>query len=354
VKRGRGSGGKLPDDQGVAAAIEGGSIPPVWVWGGPERFRKEELFERLAARVVDPGTAPLNVLRFLGESDGIEAVLTSCQTLPMFGGRRAVLLKNVEKLDRGEREALAGYVEHPAEETALVLTGEANPQRDAWLGRLLEAGAQGAIFWIPFANDAVTWIQGRLAAQGKRCSPDIARSLLAACASAEGERVPLADIAPEIDKVAAAAGDRAEITAQDLAGTARKAHDELLYTVARAVMQRDPARALAALDGALLFKDVNEVRVVATLTFRLLYLLKARNLREARVPAGDPLARRFQASAWGTPWPEIESAAAAWTTPALERGLGRLAEADRAMKSSSRNPRTLLEATIVSLCADTG
>jgi DNA polymerase III delta subunit len=353
VKRGRG-GPSLPDDGGVAAAIDAGRIPPVWVWGGPERFRKDELFDRLAGRLVDPATAPMNVLRFLGESDGIEAVLNACQTLPMFGGRRAVLLKNVERLDRGEREALAGYVEHPAPETALVLTGDANPQRDSWLGRLMEAGAQGAVFWIPFENDAVRWIQDRIAVQGKRCSPDVARALLAACASADGERVPLADLAPEIDKVVASAGERAEVAAEDLAVTARKAHDELLYAVARGVMHRNAAQALGALDGALLFKDVNEVRVVATLTFRLLYLLKARNLREARVPPGDPLVRRFQASAWGTPWPEIEKAAASWSTPALERGLGRLAEADRALKSTSRNPRSLLEATIISLCTDRG
>jgi DNA polymerase-3 subunit delta len=324
----------------------------VWLWGGPEAFRKEELFERLAARTVDPATAALNVLRFHGQSDSIEPVLVACRILPMFGGRRAVLLKNVEKLDRGERDALAAYVERPAPETALVLTGEANPEKDAWLGRLVEAGAVPAVFWIPSPREAAVWIRERFAHLGKRCPPDVAMALLAACTPLEGEKVPLGDIAPEIDKVISAMGDRVEVAQEDLEGTARKAHDELLYAVARGVMHRDPGAALTALDGALLFKDVNEVRVVATLTFRLIHLMKARDLHDAGVSERDALTQRFRWSVWGgTSWAEIERAARAWSGAGLRRGLSLLAETDQALKSSSRDPRTLVESTIVQLCA---
>jgi DNA polymerase-3 subunit delta len=116
---------KEPGSLEVRRAVERGSIPPVWLWAGPEDYLKEELFRILAAKLVDDGMASLNVNRFRGGDDGIEAILIACQTLPMFSARRAIHLRDVEGLNRGDRDRLLAYVARPCPETALVLSAEA-------------------------------------------------------------------------------------------------------------------------------------------------------------------------------------------------------------------------------------
>jgi DNA polymerase-3 subunit delta len=336
-----------PDSLVVRRAVDRGEIPPVWLWSGPEDFLKEELFGKLAERVAGEGMGALNVNRYRAGDDSLDEILATCRTLPMLSARRAVLVKDLEKLGKTERESLLAYAADPAPETALVLAGERHPG-DSFHKALGAAGAVPAVFWVPFEPDTRKWIQIRFRDHGKRCDSETAQELLEVCGGGGGNQVPLREVAPEIEKVALAVGERELVTADDLSVIARKADEKLLYAVTERVTARDLAGALRSLDGALLFKDNTEVRIVANLTYTLVNIAKVRDFLDAGLA---PREAQKAAGIWPKIWPEIERAARRYDRRSLARGLDALARADRILKSSPRNPRTVLEETLLTICA---
>ncbi len=339
--------GRPPGSLQVRKAIDAGTIPPVWLWSGPEQFLKEELFRRLAEALVEPAMASLNVNRYRAGQDDLETILGSCATLPMLSERRAVLIDDIEALGRGDRDRLAAYVERPCPETALVLCGERGP-RDSFHSRLAKAGAEQAVFWVPFENDTRKWVQIRFRDLGKTCDPAVALALIERCGGGHGRQVPLRDIAPEIEKVALGVGERAAIEPDDLEVICRKADEDLIYGIAGCVLKGDLPGALRALDGALLFKDNSSIRIVVTLTQRFTALGLVQDLMRSGLSGGEV---QRAAGVWERDWAETERAARRIPPRALRRGLNALALADRTLKSSPKDPRVVLEETLAALCA---
>ncbi len=339
-------GGREPGSLDVRKAIEAGRIPPVWLWAGPEEYLKDELFALLAAKVVGRDLAALNVLRYRAGEEALDVVLAACRTLPMLSPRRAVLLRDIEKLGKADREKLAGYAAAPTEETRLVLAGEAGTQ-DSFARRLAGAGAAAAMFWIPFENETCRWIQIRFRDLGKRCDTATAHALLALCGGGFEQKVPLREVAPEIEKVALAVGDGDTVTEDDLGVIGRRADQGLLYEISGRVAARDLAGALRALDGALLFKDNTEIRIVVNLTHLFLNAGRARTLFDAGMPP-DRAVRELKI--WRQGWPDVERAARSFPPPDLERSIRVLAAADRTLKSSPKPSRLVLEEALVAIC----
>jgi DNA polymerase III delta subunit len=190
-----------PGSLEVRRAIDEGEIPPVWLWSGPENYLKDDLFRRLADKLVEPALASLNVNRYRAGQDDLEVVLATCLTLPMISDRRVVLLDEIEALGKGDRERLEAYVERPSPETALVLWGERGP-RDSFHARLTQkkkppaVAAVSAVFWVPFENDTRRWVQIQFRDRGKTCDTAVAQALIERCGGGQGRQVPLRDIAP--------------------------------------------------------------------------------------------------------------------------------------------------------------
>ena len=157
----------------------------------------------------------------------------------------------------------------------------------------------------------------------------------------------LGAMAPEIDKVALHVGERGTIAEEDLSVIGRKAEEGLLREITACVSRRDLPGALRALDGALLFRDNTEVRIVATLGYRVLDLLRARGMVDSGIPPGEALQRM---GVWKKVRSEYEAGLRRYEVATLERGVAALAGADRALKSSPKNPRLILEDTLVTLC----
>ncbi len=337
-----------PDSLVIRRAVDRGEIPPVWLWSGPEDFLKDELFQRLADRVAGEGMGALNVSRYRAGNDPLDGILAACRTIPMLSPRRAVLIKDLEALGKSERETLAAYAAAPCPETALVLSGDRHPG-DSFHKALVAAGAVQAVFWTPFESDTRKWVQIRFRDHGKRCDSETAQELIELCGGGGGRQVPLREVAPEIEKVALTIGVRDTVTADDLTVIARKADEKLLYAITERVTARDLPGALQSLDGALLFKDNTEVRIVANLMYTLVNIARVRDFLDAGLKPGEA---QKAAGIWPKAWPDIERAARRYDRPALTRGLDALARADRILKSSPRNPRIVLEETLLTICTD--
>jgi DNA polymerase-3 subunit delta len=337
---------KKPDSRLIREAIDGDRIPRVWLWTGPEEFLKEELFDRLAARVVAPGLESLNLDRFRAGDDSLERILTTIATLPMMSDRRAILLRNVEALGRKEREFLAGAVSAAGPEVALVLATERGP-RDSLNLRLAKAGAEARVFWTPFPEQTITWIGLRFRDLGKQCSPGVAEALLRTCGGGFEGQVPLRQVAPEIEKVALSVKVREEIQESDLTVIGRRAGEELLYKVSERMGERDLSGAMRALDGALLFRSNDPVRITSNLSLLFHQVASVQDLRAAGISSGEV---QKKLRIWPKQWETLQQASRCYSRGDVTRSVVRLARADRTLKSRADNPRLVLETTIASIC----
>jgi DNA polymerase-3 subunit delta len=333
---------KPPGSLDVRRNIDVGTIPPVWLWSGEEEYLKDELFKQIAVRTVGEGMEAMNVSRFRGGEDAIDVILTTCRTLPMLSSHRAVLVKEIEKLSRAGQEELLAYAADPSPETSLVLAGKGD-YRSAFHKHLIQAGAAPAMFWTPFESQTRQWIQIRFRDRGKQCDSEVALALLEQCGGGHGEKVSLQYVAPEIEKIALVMGERDTVSEKDLGVVGRKADEELRKEVVQRVTQRDIAGALRSLDGALLFRGNSEIRLVAMLTHRIINLARAKDW----LAAGN---RERPGGIWPGEWSEVEPALGRFDSAGLRRSLDALALADRILKSSPKNPRVVLEETIINIC----
>ena len=326
--------GKSGSPADVRRAIEKDDLPRVWLWTGPEEYQKEELWQRLAAKVVPEGLEAMNVARYRAKDDDVAQVVALCRSLPMLAPRRVVWLRDVEGMTKSEEDLLIDYIRDASPEAVLVLSGSRSPG-EAKYKRLADAGAEAIVFWIPFERDTIAWIRQRFSDLGKQCDGQVAQVLMQACGAAPGrEKVALSELAPEIEKVALGMGSRAKVTGEDLGSIGRRVDEEHLRELTSALAVGNAAGALRALDGILLFKGYDEVRVLANITHRILALMRVRDLMD-RGMKHDELARA--SGVWPSQFEEVERAARGWTGPGLRRGLDLLACADRDLKSSGKS-----------------
>jgi DNA polymerase III subunit delta len=341
--------GKSGNPEEVRRAIDKDQMPPVWLWTGPEEFQKEELWQRLVAKVVPAGLEAMNAARYRAKEDDVAAVVGLCRSLPMLAPRRAVLLMDIEAMQKDEEEVLIAYIHQSSPETVLVLAGARSPG-EAKYKRLADAGAEPVVFWIPFARDTLVWIRQRFTDLGKQCDGRIAQLLMQACGAAPGrEKVALSEMAPEIEKVSLAMGKRTQVMEEDLDGIGRRIDEEQMRELVSALATGNAATALQALDGVLLFKGYDEVRVLANLTHRIIGLMRVRDLIDRGVKRDD-LARL--SGVWPSQFEEVERAARGWTGNGLRRSLELLAQADLDLKSSGKSSRLVLETTLLRVIAE--
>jgi len=310
---------------------------------GPETWLKEELFGRLAEQVTGEANG-MNVSRFRLPSADVADVVGTCLSLPMLTEKRVVLVTDVDRAPKDKQPLLLEYVAKPAPEAVLVLASE-RYRGDALHRDLIRAGAAAATFETPTPEQSAQWIRIRFRDLDKEIDAETAAELYRRCGGGTGEAVSLRAMAPEIEKVALHVGERRDVAEDDLQVIGRKAEEDLLWQVLSCVSRRDLEGALGALDGALLFRENTEVRVVASLAYRILDLLGARG----RVEGGDPPAKALS-GVWPRVRSEYEAGLRRYDLPTLERALAALADADRVLKSSPKNPRIVLEETIIKIC----
>jgi len=338
---------RTPGSKEIRKEIEAGRIPPVWLWTGPEDFLKDDLFERLVLKRVDEGSVAFNVDRFRAVQDDLDRILTTARTLPMLGTCRAILLRDIERLGKKDRERLLAYVASPVPETALVLTGSRSP-KDSFHLRLAKAGVPPAVFWTPFPEQTRQWIQIRFRDLGKTCPPSVAEALLLACGGGLGTQVPLREVAPEIEKVALTVGDRETLTEEDLGVIPNRPGEDLIRQVCARAGAGDLSGALRALDGALRFKENEPPRVMWMLGNYCEKLSLAGDLLASGADAKDVKKR---VGVWNeAEWTQMRSAARRFQGAPGRRAISAVARADRALKSTGVDKRLLLEATLGAIC----
>jgi DNA polymerase-3 subunit delta len=340
---------------------------PVQAIVGEDTFLAEEALERtLAAAIGEDRADALQVL--YGDEKKWEDVLAAARTGSLFATRRAVVVRRAELLKyasappadeepeapapRTKAKAGAGrdqdpvetYLESPPSDVTLVLlAGKPDRRRNPWKRLLASASVQDA---APKKGRALrAHVEEALRARGLRLAPDALQELL----SEVGQ--DLRRLMGEVDKLEAWAGDRKEITAEDLAAVLGRGLGQPLYLLSDACSGRDVERSLLLLE-RLLDDGEEGLRILATLHRSLRQVRGALCLRGKGAPRAE-IGQRLLPPNMQFKLDALLDASRRWSEPDLRLALAALGRADRRLKRGA-DAATTLVAAVAEACGGAG
>lgn len=296
-------------------------------------------------------------------SQAVEAL----QTIGFFGGDKVVWLKSANFLgtDRtSEAERTLAGAENlletlqaglPPGVVFLLSSTAINGVRR--LGKWLKANAEFKSFdKIDVSKEG--W-EEQVALQVRRLARDKNLKL-------EGEALELfvqragaetRQIANEIDKLDLYLGtERREVTVEDVTLMVSVSHKGVIWEISRAIEKRQAGRAIELIDSLLLKNEspVGLIKASIIPTVRNLFFAKlaepfgSLNSAPKGIIAALPKKKDGSINTWGLKM--AAKAARGFTLPQLQHGMARCLEADKALVTSSQDPRMVLHKLVIQLC----
>jgi DNA polymerase III subunit delta len=212
-------------------------LKPVYLLIGSDRPKIVRALERLRARIGEDGVQHLSAREASGDD-----VAAECNAMGLFGGgRRLVLVDEAERWKATDVKALAAYLEAPAPDTVVALTGDVKP--DSALGKACKKAGDVLVYDVP-KRQLPAWVGEQFARLGAKAEP-------AACtALVELVGDDLDELEGEVDKLAVwAAGETIEARHVELLAAGRA--ETSVFALTDAWGKRDVAAVLRACEGLL-------------------------------------------------------------------------------------------------------
>jgi DNA polymerase III subunit delta len=299
-------------------------LQPVYLISGGDRPKIQRALRRLRNRIGHEGIEFLSAVDASGE-DGVAA----CNALGLFGGgRRLVIVTDVDRWKAADAKAVAAYVAAPAPDTVLALVGEA-VKKDSPLGKV--CAKAGSVLVYDIAKRRLPeWVGKQFADRGATADPEACRALV----DIVGENPE--ELANEVEKIATWAADdpvtvadvellaagRAEVPGYELTDAWGRRDLGGTLGACQALLERSPdpvSRSVPALAG-LLVGHVGRVRTCQA------YAEEGLGAREA--------AARMKRHPFYVE--KLYAQARNYTVDELRDAVVRLAELDHALKGGSR------------------
>jgi DNA polymerase-3 subunit delta len=274
------------------------------------------------------------------DASGADAV-AACNAIGLFGGgRRLVIVDQVERWKVDDVKEVAAYLAAPSPDTVLALVaGEL--KAEAPLAKAVAKAGEVLVYDVP-KRRLPEWVGEQFARLGAKADADACRTLV----EIVGE--DLDELATEIDKLATwAAGET--ITAADVAQLAVGLAETPIFAVTDAWGARDVGGVLAATEALLershRARSGELVRLVASLVSHVGRVRRISRLAEEGVRPRDAAGRlKMHPFAAEKAWKQAQN----FSTDELAQAIVRLARLDAASKGGSRLPPDLeLERALV-------
>ena len=310
---------------------------PVHAVLGEDTYLAEQALERVVEAAI--GAERQDALRvFDGDEAKWEDVVSAARTGSLFVSRRAIVVRRADQTG-GDGEAMTAYAADPSPDVTLVLlAAKPDRRRNPWKKLAASATVHDA---SPRKGRALrAHVEEELRARGLRFAPDALEDLLAEVGQ------DLRRLMGEVDKLEAWAGDRKDITADDVGAVLGRGLGQPLYRLSDAFASADAPGSLELVE-RLLGDGEEGLRLLATLHRTLRQVRAALAMREARAPRADIGARllppnmQFKLDA-------LLEASRRWTEADLRRALAALGGADRRMKRGADAATTLVAAVVES------
>lgn len=321
-------------------SLRQGKILPVYLFFGDEEFLIHEAVAAILAKTVDPASQDFNFNTVYCKGTAGSDIVNLAQTLPFMSERRTVVAKEIEALKAADLEDLTDYLQDPSPSSCLILL--ANQPRFEKKSVISAVEKHGAVtrFFALLDREIVPWIDGWCRGKGLAIQRDAANYVWQTLGN------DLQAISNELTKTAVYLKDRKTITYDDVKAVVGDFREFTAFDLAEAVGRRNREKAFLIL-GRLLQEGEAPVGLLGSLAWNYRRLLRAKSF-EAAGMGYDEIKKKLgiifhQSSAF-------QEQLRAHAVTDLREGLGRLVDADRALKSGSLTGRLVLERLILRLC----
>ena len=320
------------------APLREGEPGPLYFLYGRERYLLDRAVDLLRARVLDPRTRDFNYELFYGKEAGASRIAQAARTLPMMAKRRLILVRDADEMKADELGGLIGYVSDPAPESCVVFVAEKADQRLKFFSAFKKHGVMVKLEPL-YERQLPDFVRGEAKARGVSLAPD-AVTLIVDEIGAE-----LGQLADAVERLAIYAGERKQVSAEDVDQVVATTRQRSVFDLANAVGAGDRAQALRVLSSMLGARE-SGVRIVAML---------ARHLRQLWITSEllQKTRDKFEiAQALGIPpffADDIIRQARTLDGTRAKRMHAALFAADKNLKSSRLDDARILEALILEL-----
>ncbi|MGQ0720543.1 MAG: DNA polymerase III subunit delta [Candidatus Eiseniibacteriota bacterium] len=350
------------------AQVKKGEVRSVYLIFGTEGYLVRTASEKLVEAVAEATGA--EVVRLDAAGKPPEAVLQPVTTLSLFASSRCVVVRGFTHLLTGDEadRLLAGLDSGigPGSTVVFVAPADSADRVDKRVKGFKGLAKRGLVLELDRQkpDDLLAWLREQAAQEGKELSAGAARLLL----DRAGPEMQM--LRMELDKALLYCLDRDRIDASDLEGLVGKSREEAVWSVAEAVAEGNPARAMSLL-ADLVAAGAYPLVILTLLVRQVRHVLQARLLWE---DAGSPPFRSPEAfrtrvqpavrpGAFGGGADDVTTihpfaafkrfeAAQSREVEELCASLSRLAAADRDTKTGAgAGPEEALEEVILDLCA---
>jgi DNA polymerase III subunit delta len=210
---------------------------PVYFLNGEESFIADEATRVILDAALTPDERGFNLDVVYGNESTVQDIVSHASSYPMMAERRAVVVRNMERLSMPERESelLAHYVANPSASTILILIAGTPDLRKRPYPAIRKAALQLECKPL-YDNQIPSWILARVHEQGKQISQGAAR-LLSTFVNAS-----LRELQNELDKLYIYIGERGSIGEDDVAAVVGVSKDYNVFALQNALGARDVER----------------------------------------------------------------------------------------------------------------
>jgi DNA polymerase-3 subunit delta len=317
-------------------------LKPAYLIVGSDGPKIARALDRLRGRLGEENVEVLSAR----EADGASAV-AACNALGLFGGAgRLVLVREVEAWKAQDVKALAAYLQSPAPDTVIALTGDVKP--DSALGKAVAKQGGVLSFGVP-AKGLPRWVAEQLARVGAKAAPEACAALVELVGD------DLDELAAEVEKLAVWAGGET-IVARDVEELVAGRAETSIFVLTDAWGRRDVAAALGAseelLDRSHRPRRDELLRLAGLLANHVGRVRRCHSLAEEGIRPRDAAGRLKM-----HPFAAEKAFAQArnFSVEELRESTVRLARLDLALKGGSRLPGDLeFQRTLVTITRPSG
>ncbi len=342
---------QLTPEQAIEEA-RSGRPRPVYLILGEERYYRQQVVAAMRQAVVGSDGASLNEDQYVAGEVEPRVVLAAARTLPMFGPRRLVTVRSVERWDNKQDadaqeskvvhkplDQLADYAAVAVDSTTLLLIADKLDNRR----RLISVAKKEGFLVVcasPPRNVLPGWVQ-KLAREHGHVLTSGAAELISELCGAD-----LCALEDALTRVELFAGKGAELSEAAVLECVANMQPATVWDLVSAVGRRDAGAALAALDRV--FEPGAGPRLVGLLCWSARQLIRFGSARRAGLSA-DEAAR--QAGVPPFKLREISDQLRQLPLERAERWLEALAQVDIDLKGGSRMPqKAVLETALLGFC----
>jgi DNA polymerase-3 subunit delta len=311
----------------------------VYLFLGQEQFLKNQTLYKLKVKACGEASSNINYEEFYSGEASLNEMIDSAKTAPFMSKYRLFVLKDINKLDNEDKDALVSFIESKPQSTVLALTADSLPEKDAVRQAVAKSG-KILNFDLLEGAKLNKWISDRFSQFNKHIEPQGLQLLV----DNTGNNLMQLELAVEI--LTAFVGKRDVVKQGDVEKIVGKSLEVTTYQLVDAIGAKNADLALRILQG--MDKDNRTIsQIMGLIGWHLRRIWRAKKMAAAKMP----MARA--AMAVGVPYYASNSflrQVGNFSTRELEKGFKTLLKLDKEIKSTPVQAYRSLELLIVQLC----